>query len=164
MSFTALSQVGVAPGAPAAAVPEPIASAEAAVAAATPEALKPVESAVAAGFDAVLAEGVAQAPAEVAKGALVEPGVTALASDVGQIATGHGSLTPLIADAPLAFREAKAGYKTTEFWLTLIVIVLAQLGTLSLPGHYGRTITTAAAAAAYAISRGLAKAGVPSPV
>lgn len=58
-------------------------------------------------------------------------------------------------------KESKAGYKTTEFWVTLLGVFLTQVGALHLPGKYGATITTVALLAAYALSRGIAKNGVP---
>lgn len=73
-----------------------------------------------------------------------------------------GQALPLIADAPEVVKEAKAGYKTTEFWITLVTVLLAQLQVLHLPGHYGATIATVASVAAYALSRGVAKSGVPT--
>lgn len=66
----------------------------------------------------------------------------------------------LLGDVPAVVKESKAGYKTTEFWLALLLILLTQLGALHLPGHYGATITTLAAGGAYILSRGLAKSGV----
>jgi len=53
----------------------------------------------------------------------------------------------------------KAGYKTTEFWVTVVGALLTQIGALHLPGKYGATITTVALAVSYVLSRGFAKAG-----
>lgn len=61
-----------------------------------------------------------------------------------------------------ATKETKAGYKTTEFWLTIIGVLFTQVGALDLPGKYGKTIQTVALVAAYILSRGIAKAGVPT--
>lgn len=63
---------------------------------------------------------------------------------------------------PDVVKEAKSGYKTTEFWLALVGIVATQLSVLELPGEHGQTIATVAIAVAYILSRGVAKAGVPS--
>ncbi len=54
-------------------------------------------------------------------------------------------------------RESKAGYKTTEFWITLLGVLGTQIGTLDIPAEYGAVL-----AAAYVLSRGVAKAGQPS--
>ncbi len=63
---------------------------------------------------------------------------------------------------PQVIQEAKPGYKTTEFWLLLIGTLATQVGALDLPGENGKTITTTALFVAYVLSRGIAKAGVPS--
>lgn len=63
-----------------------------------------------------------------------------------------------------AVKESKAGYKTTEFWLATVAAVLTQVGALDLPGKYGKTIATVAIVVAYVLSRGVAKAGVPTVV
>ncbi len=76
-----------------------------------------------------------------------DPAIQEAAQDIGHL-------------APLVFKETKAGYKTTEFWLTLAFTILTQLGALHLPGKYGSTVATAAAVVAYVLSRGVAKAGV----
>lgn len=62
---------------------------------------------------------------------------------------------------PEIVKEAKAGYKTTEFWVMLAGVLTTQLGALHLPGKYGDTIATVAMVLGYIISRGLAKLGVP---
>lgn len=79
-------------------------------------------------------------------------------------ATQHMSddLASVINDMAPVVKETKAGYKTTEFWIAIVGIVLAQLSVLHLPGKYGETITTAALAVGYLLSRGFAKAGVPN--
>jgi hypothetical protein len=149
----------------AAPVPEPIQDAEQAVEQAAPTVLKPAVTAVEDGFDKVLAEAESQAPAVEAQAAAVDPALGKLGADAQEILTGHlASPQQLVYDVQGGFKEAKAGYKTTEFWLSGIVIVLSQVGALDLPGQYGKTITTAAATVAYALSRGFAKSGVPSPV
>lgn len=67
----------------------------------------------------------------------------------------------LAADAPVLFKETKAGYKTTEFWVALVGAAAVQLSVLDIPGKYGKTITTGALLVAYILSRGAAKSGVP---
>lgn len=97
----------------------------------------------------------------------------AIASEVADAATvaedvvqhkhiNVATLESLVAGAPGVVKETKAAYKTTEFWLALVVIVLTQLQLLHLPGKYGDTIATVAAVASYTVSRGIAKAGTPS--
>lgn len=66
----------------------------------------------------------------------------------------------VIESAPLVVKEAKAGYKTTEFWVALGGAILTQLGALHLPGKYGDTVATVALVVSYIVSRGVAKAGV----
>lgn len=86
-----------------------------------------------------------------------------------------GNVDNMLADAQRSFvqlaplagtivQETKAGYKTTEFWLTLASVILTQLGALDLPGHWGKIVVTASVIVAYIISRGVAKAGVGQPV
>lgn len=70
--------------------------------------------------------------------------------------------TDLATDIPAVIKETKEGYKTTEFWLTIVTVLLTQLQVLHLPGRYGDTIATAAAVVAYIVSRGVAKTGIPS--
>lgn len=50
----------------------------------------------------------------------------------------------------------KPGYLTTEFWLTVVVIVMANLGALEVPEKF-RWVVTLGGIVAYAISRGMAK-------
>lgn len=57
--------------------------------------------------------------------------------------------------------ETKPGYKTTEFWLTIITAVAVLLAAVAdvLPDKYA-AIVASASTAAYAVARGLAKLGV----
>ena len=57
--------------------------------------------------------------------------------------------------------ESRAGYKTTEFWVSVAVSLFAVVDPASLP-DWAQTGLIAVAAGAYAISRGLAKQGVPA--
>ena len=62
--------------------------------------------------------------------------------------------------------ETRPGYRTTEFWITVIVQIAAVCAALAdaLPARYA-AIVSAISAAAYAIARGLSKSGVkPDPV
>ncbi len=68
----------------------------------------------------------------------------------------------VLTDFP-AIVETKDGYKTTEFWITLVGVLGTQVGALDLPGEHAKTIATIALAVAYVLSRGVAKAGVPTP-
>jgi hypothetical protein len=67
----------------------------------------------------------------------------------------------LIESLPVLVKETKAGYKTTEFWLTIGGAILTQLNVLHLPGKYGQVIATVSLLVSYIISRGLAKKGIP---
>lgn len=55
----------------------------------------------------------------------------------------------------------KPGYVTTEFWLSIVAVVLTQLGALNVPDKY-KWIVTIGTVVGYAISRGLAKLGPQS--
>ena len=61
----------------------------------------------------------------------------------------------------LILKEAKAGYKTTEFWSMVVGSFLVNLNAIPLPDRYQGWVT-AVLVAAYMLSRGLAKAGVPT--
>lgn len=89
-------------------------------------------------------------------------------ADVAQVLDhpSAGTLLPLVEDvrelealAPADIQEAKAGYKTTEFWFAIATTVLVALGTVPTP-HDAKGIVVAAVAALYAVARGLAKNGV----
>jgi hypothetical protein len=58
----------------------------------------------------------------------------------------------------------KPGYKTTEFWVALLVIVGSTLATIagSLPDRYA-ALASSVSGAAYALSRGLSKVYPPKP-
>lgn len=138
--------------------PTPVQEVEARIEAAAPGALKPEVAAIEATFNAVEQGAAALAPEAAASAAAESPAVAAAVTDAAVIAQGGTvDLTKIVPDATRVVKEVKAGYKTTEFWVTAVVIILAQLGALHLPGKYGDTITTAAAAASYVVSRGLAK-------
>lgn len=55
--------------------------------------------------------------------------------------------------------ESKAGWKTTEFWVALVVSLLTVIDTIPLPEKFEGVVVTGIAIA-YALSRGLAKKGV----
>jgi len=58
---------------------------------------------------------------------------------------------------------AKPGWKTTEFWGTLALLVLNNISALPIPDRY-QGLMDLVLPAAYAIARGLAKHGTTDPV
>lgn len=66
----------------------------------------------------------------------------------------------LVESIPTLVRESKAGYKTTEFWVGIILSLLVVLDGIPLPDKY-EGVVAAALGAAYILSRGIAKKGVP---
>ena len=138
--------------------PKPVTDVEQDILNRSPENLRPEVQAVENEFNQAALDAASRSPEAEAGAAQVDPGLDAAARDAAAIASGKTvAAGALVNDANVVFKEVKAGYKTTEFWVAGAVIVLSQIGALDLPGHYGTTITTAAAAAAYVISRGLAK-------
>jgi hypothetical protein len=75
-----------------------------------------------------------------------------------EAAVEHGRV-----DLPAVIKETKAGYKTTEFWVAIVSLVIVNLNgvVMTLPDKY-QAIATAAIAAFYAVARGQAKSGVPA--
>lgn len=63
----------------------------------------------------------------------------------------------VIAEVPAVIKETKEGYKTTEFWVTLVTAVLALVTSLPIQDK----AIAGVLAAAYALARGFAKQGVP---
>lgn len=61
---------------------------------------------------------------------------------------------------PQIIKESKEGYKTTEFWLMVVISILTVVDGIPLPEKYEAAVV-AALGVAYALSRGLAKKGVP---
>lgn len=72
------------------------------------------------------------------------------------------AIESVIETLPLVVEESKKGYKTTEFWLTLVGLAIVNLNgvILTLPDKY-QAIASALIAGFYAVSRGIAKNGVP---
>jgi hypothetical protein len=70
------------------------------------------------------------------------------------------AIQQVIAELPQVIKEAKAGYRTTEFWITIAWVIASQLQVLHLPSKYG-DLSSIAAVVAYVLSRGIAKKGVP---
>lgn len=71
----------------------------------------------------------------------------------------------LIELAPQLIEETKKGYRTTEFWLTILGLVVVNVNglVLTLPDKY-QAIATGILAGLYALSRGQAKKGIPAIV
>lgn len=65
----------------------------------------------------------------------------------------------LEAEAPVVVRETKAGYKTTEFYLTITTAFLTAVGALPTP-HDAKTYVVAGLVGLYAVARAIAKKGV----
>lgn len=61
---------------------------------------------------------------------------------------------------PGVIAEAKSGWKTSEFWISLLGIFGVQVGALDMSG-VSPGVATAALMVAYVLSRGVAKLGVP---
>lgn len=70
------------------------------------------------------------------------------------------AIEEVIKDLPMVVSESKAGYKTTEFWITIATAVAASTGGIPMPEKY-QGFVAAAAAIAYILSRGVAKKGTP---
>jgi hypothetical protein len=67
----------------------------------------------------------------------------------------------LIKNAPTVIDESKKGYKTTEFWVSLLASVLVVFDGIPTP-ETKEGYVVGAIAVAYAVARGIAKAGVPA--
>lgn len=79
------------------------------------------------------------------------------------VVINNESPEPLDALGPLlvsVVKESKEGYKTTEFWLTAVLVLLTVLDVIPLPESY-EAYVAGALGVAYTLSRGLAKKGVP---
>lgn len=70
------------------------------------------------------------------------------------------AITGTVESVPEIIKESKAGYRTTEFWLTILASLLVLFDGIPLPEKYEGAVS-AALVAVYALSRGLAKQGVP---
>lgn len=69
----------------------------------------------------------------------------------------------LLHQVPDVYKETKAGYKTTEFWLTIAGLLAVNLNgvILTLPDKY-QALASAALTGLYVVSRGVAKKGIPA--
>lgn len=66
----------------------------------------------------------------------------------------------LIEALPYVVAETKKGYRTSEFWITIVGSLLVVLDGIPLPEKYEGAVA-GLIGAAYIISRGIAKKGVP---
>jgi hypothetical protein len=58
-------------------------------------------------------------------------------------------------------KESKAGFKTTEFWVAVVVSLLTVLEAYPVPDDL-KAVIVGAISVAYAVSRGISKSGVPA--
>lgn len=72
---------------------------------------------------------------------------------------GGSAVTEVISEIPTVVKESKEGYKTTEFWVAVVISLLTVLNGIPMPEKY-EGFVVAALGAAYALSRGVAKKGV----
>jgi hypothetical protein len=70
------------------------------------------------------------------------------------------AINDVIGTLPAVVEESKKGYKTSEFWLAIATSVLVLLNGIPMPEQY-EGFVIAALGAVYALSRGIAKKGVP---
>ncbi len=63
--------------------------------------------------------------------------------------------------APVVVRESKEGYKTTEFWVSVVTSLAVVFNGVPLP-ESKEGYVVAFIAGLYAVARGLAKKGVPA--
>lgn len=86
-------------------------------------------------------------------------------ADTGTVVVNQSNFdTPanreLITSLPAIVRESKAGYKTTEFWVGILLSLLTVLDTIPLPEKF-EGVVVGALGLAYILSRGIAKQSVP---
>lgn len=65
-----------------------------------------------------------------------------------------------VTSVPTIIAESKAGYKTTEFWVGIVLSLLTVLDTVPLPEKF-EGLVVGAIGLAYILSRGIAKKGIP---
>lgn len=66
----------------------------------------------------------------------------------------------LVELAPLVYKETRAGWRTTEFWITVVSALAVVFNGVPLP-ESKEGYVVALLAGLYAIARGLAKRGTP---
>lgn len=144
---------------PEAEVPAPIQTVEQEAVAEVPTGLRPEAQQVADDFNSFLGTAEDAAPAERAADEAKDPAVGTLLGEIRGAAFSRDAVPVgrLVNDAVLASREVKSGWKTSEFWLTVVGLALTNLSVIKIPGKYGQAITDGAALAAYTLSRGIAK-------
>jgi hypothetical protein len=96
----------------------------------------------------------AEAVATDAESVLQQPTV----AEAEQAARDVEGLVPVATEV---VKETKAGYKTTEFYLTILGSLLTAVGAIPTP-HDAKGFIVAGLVALYAVSRGLAKNSVPN--
>lgn len=77
--------------------------------------------------------------------------------------TSTNSTEALLEVLPYVVEETKKGYKTSEFWVAIVLTALTVLDGIPLPEKY-EGVVAGAIGVAYTLSRGLAKKGVPNVV
>ena len=77
------------------------------------------------------------------------------------VTVNQGQVDDLVQSLPAVVKETKAGYKTTEFWIAVAGSALTVLNGIPLPEKY-EGVVVAVFGAAYILSRGIAKKGVPA--
>jgi hypothetical protein len=139
---------------------QPVQAAELKIEEVTPAPLKPEVVSIERDFNTAISTSKEESPAEEAQFAEKAPELAKAAQDAQTLASG-GVVQPLTMfhDAVAVGKTVKAGWKTTEFWLTLGGLALTNLSVIKIPGKYGQAITDGAALSAYVLSRGIAKHG-----
>lgn len=84
-----------------------------------------------------------------------------MATPAAPVVLDTDDLNEIIERVPAAVEETRAGYKTTEFWLTIATSALVVLNGIPMPEKF-EGFVVAALGAVYALSRGIAKKGVPN--
>jgi hypothetical protein len=77
--------------------------------------------------------------------------------------TNSDATEALIEALPYVVEESKKGYKSTEFWVAIVLTGLTVLDGIPLPEKY-EGVVAGAIGLAYIISRGIAKQGQPNVV
>lgn len=87
--------------------------------------------------------------------------ITELPTQPYDLPVVSNELTEIIRDVPVIIKETKSGYKTTEFWTSIVAVLVPLLAgapeKLMIP-------LVGAIGIAYTISRGIAKHGTPAAI
>lgn len=81
-------------------------------------------------------------------------------ADPSELDVEYTEIADVEADARLVVKETKKGYKTTEFWLTILGSLAVVFNGVPLP-ESKEGYVVAALVGLYAVARGLAKKGIP---